>query len=109
MLPRPEILLLILGCLAVTILPRVFPLLMIDKVSPGPRALTWLRYVVPAVIVSLLFQDVLTGAEGMLNPLPIAKIIATVAALFIAFVSRSIIWTVVGSIGCYAFLKILLP
>ena len=102
---RFDVLLLILGCLAVTLPPRVLPLLIMHQFHLNPTILTWLRYVVPAVLVALLCREILNGPAGFLTPFPFAKILATLLACGLAYVQRSILGTTVGGVGCYALLN----
>ena len=102
---RLEVLLLILGCMAVTLPPRVLPLLIMHQFRLNPTVLAWLRYVVPAVLMSLLCQEVFSGTEALLTPIPYTKILAAILACVVAFMQRSILGTVLSGVGCYALLN----
>ena len=53
---RIEVLFLILGCMLVTIIPRVLPLIFAEKVSLSKKTRIWLKQVPPVVISALFFK-----------------------------------------------------
>lgn len=102
---RLEVLLLILGCMAVTIVPRVAPMLAAHRLRLPPAAVHWLGYVPAAVISALFFKEILL-VGGTLPQTPFEPhLVAGVLALAIAFASRSIGLTVIGGIAAYAMLN----
>ena len=105
---RPEILLLIIGCMAVTIVPRVLPLLVINRFKPPVIVLQWLNYAVPAIIAALLVDDLLNGTGTQIFVWLNSREVAGIIALIVAFVTRSIITTVLLSIASYSLLNLLL-
>lgn len=102
---RPEVLLLIVGCMAVTIVPRVLPLLAAHRLRLPPLAVAWLGYVPTAVISALFFKEIVL-VDGTLPGTPIEPhLLAGLVSLAIAFATRSIGLTVIGGIAAYAVLK----
>jgi branched-subunit amino acid transport protein len=98
---RPEILALILACAAVTVVPRVLPLVLLSRVRLPDWMLAWLAYVPVAVLAALLAIEVLVvdgrPALSAANPaLP-----AIIAALAVAGLSRSLIGTVMAGVGVF--------
>lgn len=96
---RLQVILLIIACLAVTIIPRVAPLLLARRLRLPPLLYAWLRFVPAAVISALFFKEILI-ADGALSPTG-APFIAGLIALAAAFIGRNIAATIV--IGVVAF------
>ncbi|MEX1082475.1 MAG: AzlD domain-containing protein [Halofilum sp. (in: g-proteobacteria)] len=108
MILRPEVVLLIAGCMLVTLVPRVLPLLGARRLRLPPLAIAWLGYVPVAVIAALLAGE-LVLADGRL-PATVAdpRLLAGMVTLGIAFASRSIMLTVIGGMATFALLSALL-
>lgn len=99
---RPEVLGLILACAAVTLVPRILPLLLARRFSLPPWFETWLGYVPVAVIGALLVDQVfLTGpADGfLLDP---QRLVAGVVALGVAVFTRSLGYSVIAGVVAFA-------
>ena len=98
---RPEILALILACAAVTIVPRVLPLVLLSRITLPAWALAWLGYVPVAVLAALLALEVLVvegrPAVSAANP----ALLAIVPTLASAAWTRSLIATAVSGVGLY--------
>jgi branched-subunit amino acid transport protein len=98
---RPEILILVLACAAVTAVPRVVPLVLLSRIALPEWLLAWLAYVPVAVLAALLAIEVLVvdgkPALSAANP----ALLAIVPALAVAGFTRSLIATVVAGIGAY--------
>jgi branched-subunit amino acid transport protein len=104
MIVRPEVLGLILACMAVTLLPRVLPMALIN-IAPLPRwFLAWLRHIPVAVIAALLFKEIAT-AGGELRHWQDPYLGGGVAALLVAFASRSIVISIVGGAAAFLLLR----
>lgn len=97
---RPEIMLLILGCMIVTVVPRVLPMILVNRLQLPRWFLLWLGYVPIAVISALFFREILltNGGWREWNDPYLAAGVLTLAA---AFVSRNILATVL--VGAVAF------
>ena len=98
---RPEILALILACAAVTAVPRVLPLVLLSKIELPRWLVAWLTFVPVAVLAALLAIEVLmVGGKPALstaNP----SLLAILAALAVAGLTRSLIATVLVGVGAY--------
>lgn len=105
---RPEILLLIGACLAVTIIPRVTPLLLAQRLRLPPWAEEWLAYVPVAVIAALFVDQVLLVGDAPGVQLSPAHLTAGLAALALAALTRSITATVIGGMATFALIGHLL-
>lgn len=98
---RPELLALILACAAVTVVPRVLPLVLLAKIELPRWLLAWLAYVPVAVLAALLAIEVLVvdGKPALSTANP--SLIAIVPALAVAAFTRSLIGTVVAGVGAF--------
>ncbi len=98
---RPELLALILACAAVTVVPRVLPLVLLAKIQLPRWLLAWLAYVPVAVLAALLAIEVLVvdgrPALSAANP----SLVAIVPALAVASLTRSLIGTVIAGLGAF--------
>ncbi len=105
---RPDVLLMILACMAVTIIPRVLPLVL-ARVIRLPRLLEeWLTYIPIAVIAALLTDQVLLVGEGPGISWSLPHVAAGIGALVIAAVTRSIALTVIGGVAMFAILQMVI-
>ena len=102
---RIEVLLLILGCMAVTVVPRILPMALLGRVELPRWFLLWLRFIPTAVISALLFKEVfLRGGEwrALADPYLVGGLVAVV----IAFLSRRIFVTVFGGAAVFYLLRL---
>jgi branched-subunit amino acid transport protein len=98
---RPEILALILACAAVTILPRVLPLVLLSRIALPAWVLAWLAYVPVAVLAALLALEVMVidGRPAVTTANP--ALLAILPALAVAALTRSLITTAAAGVGLY--------
>ncbi len=104
---RAEILILILLCMAVTVIPRIMPMVLVNKLKLPKWFLLWLEYVPVAVLSALFFKEVLL-LNGEMRAWDDPFLIAGLLALGIAFIVRNIFLTVLIGMGCYVLIKYLL-
>lgn len=102
---RPEIVILVTACMAVTLVPRVLPLLLARRLNLPAVVQEWLTYVPIAVIAALLVDQILLVGDrpGITWSLP--HVVAGAAAVLIAAASRSIALTVTGGVAVYAVMQ----
>lgn len=98
---RPELLALILACAAVTVVPRVLPLVLLAKIELPRWLRAWLAYVPVAVLAALLAIEVLVvdGKPALSTANP--SLLAIVPALAVAAFTRSLIGTVIAGVGAF--------
>ena len=98
---RPELLALILACAAVTVVPKVLPLVLLARIQLPRWLLAWLAYVPVAVLAALLAIEVLVvdgrPALSAANP----SLLAIAPALVVAALTRSLIGTVIAGVGAF--------
>lgn len=101
---RPEILALILACAAVTVVPRVLPLVVLSRMQLPSWALGWLAYVPVAVLAALLALEVLVVDGRAAMTFSNSALLAILPALLVAALTRSLIATAVVGVGLYGLL-----
>lgn len=102
---RPEILILILACAAVTFLPRVLPLALLSRFNLPKWLLRWLAYVPIAVLAALLAQSVLISDGAIDLSMNNLGLLAVIPTLLVALRTRSLIWTVLTGVASMALLR----
>ena len=102
---RPEILIMILGAAAVTIVPRVLPLVVLARMQLPPALKAWLAYVPIAILAALLAGE-LALEQGAIA-LKWRDLAAVLPVLAIAATTRSLIGAVVAGVGVMALLRAL--
>lgn len=104
---RPEVLLAILLCVAVTVIPRVLPLALARRMRLPPLVQAWLTYVPVAVIAALLVDQVLLVGDrpGITWSWP--HVTAGITVVAIAASSRSITLTVVGGVAVFSVMQLM--
>lgn len=97
---RPEILLLILACMAVTIVPRVAPMALVNRLRLPAWFLAWLSYIPVSVISALFFREAFLSA-GAWRSWDDPYLVAGMLTLAVAFLCRNFFLTAV--IGAFIF------
>jgi len=85
-----KIILLIFGMTVVTYIPRVFPLLSLNKIKLHPKIKRWLELVPPAVLAALLFPTILAPQGFISLDLSNKYLIASIPTILIGSLSRSL-------------------
>lgn len=101
---RTEIIFLVLGCLAVTIIPRILPMIFADKLVLHRKIRLMLRYIPIAVLSVLFFKEILL-TDGELRAWDDPFFLAGCLSLAVAFIVRNIFWTVIIGLAIYLTLK----
>ena len=102
---RIEVLFLILGCMLVTIIPRVLPLIFAEKVSLSKKTRIWLKQVPPVVISALFFKEILLADGKWLPHFNDFYTWAGMFALLIGITTRNLLITVIAGILVFELLK----
>ncbi|GIP38370.1 branched-chain amino acid ABC transporter [Paenibacillus sp. J31TS4] len=88
----------ILGTSLVTFLPRVLPLLILNRLQLPDWGIRWLNYVPIAVMAALVGQELFLE-DGSLAPFPAnLEVIAAIPTFLMAILSRSLLGTVLVGI-----------
>jgi branched-subunit amino acid transport protein len=102
---RPEVLIVILGAAAVTLVPRVLPLVVLARLDLPDGLKAWLAYV-PIAILAALTAAELGLAQGALV-LKWRDLAAVIPVLAVVALTRSLIGAVVSGIVVMAALRAL--
>jgi len=86
----------LLGASAVTLLPRVLPLVLLSRIQLPEWGLRWLQHIPIAIMAALLTQELLIS-DGAFAP-SWMKLMAALPAFLVAYVSRSLLGTVLTGI-----------
>ena len=100
-----ELLLCIVGCAAVTALPRVLPIMFLSAESLPPLALRWLSFVPVAVMAALLGPDVLVQGGALALHADNIYLTAALPALLVGWWSKSFFGTIATGMGTVALLR----
>jgi branched-subunit amino acid transport protein len=102
---RPEVLMVIVGGAAVTLIPRVLPLVVLAKLDLPAGLKAWLAYV-PIAILAALTAGELTLSQGELA-LKWRELVAVAPVIAVVALTRSLIGAVVAGIAAIALLRAL--
>jgi len=101
---------LIAGMGAVTLIPRIVPMLLLPGMKLPKMAERWLSFIAPAIIAALLLQDLTLDRSSVAPALsiPNTNMFAAVPAFVVAFLTRNMMLTVIAGIASAAFLRFFL-
>lgn len=88
------IFIIIIGMAFVTILPRVVPSFIVDKLELKPWLNRWLNAIPYAALGALIFPGILMVKEGS----PIIGVIGGIVAIILAYLGMNVIFVVFGAI-----------
>lgn len=97
--------LLIIACGLVTFIPRVTPFILSKKVTFSPFWKKFMTYIPMCILTALLIQNLLIVENGKLTTLNIENLIVTLPTVFVAFVTKSLMWTVIFGIFAMMFVR----
>jgi branched-subunit amino acid transport protein len=102
---REYVLVIVLGAAAVTLLPRVLPLVLLARVALPQWLRTWLSQVPVAILAALLAQEVLFAGGRMVPFTQNLAVAAIVPVLLVAAFTRSLIGAVAAGVVTMAVLR----
>ncbi len=103
---RTEVLLIILGTAAVTVIPRVLPLVLLSRIRLPESVVRWLSFVPIAVLGALLAQAVVLPDGRFSLPPQNLAMIAIIPVFAIAVRTKSLVGTVLGGVAVMALLRL---
>jgi len=101
------ILLIILGCAAVTWIPRVVPFMVIRKMALPKAVEKWLSYIPVCIFAALIADSMLMEGETALPALDWTVLAAGVPTLAAAVWTKSLSITVIVGVVCMAGVRLL--
>lgn len=96
---------LIIAMAIVTFLPRFIPLVFFSKREISPAFSRWMTYIPVSIFAALVASDIFFWNESFnLNPLLNIKLIPSIVVLFVAYKTKSLLWSmIIGIIGITLF------
>jgi branched-subunit amino acid transport protein len=102
---RTQVFLIITGAAAVTLIPRIVPLVLLSRIDLPQGVVRWLGFVPIAVLAALLAQAVVMPDGQLSWPPENLAMIAIVPVLAVAVRTKSLITTVAGGVAMMALLR----
>jgi branched-subunit amino acid transport protein len=105
---RQYVLLIVLGGAAVTLMPRVLPLLLLSRVTLPRWLRIWLSQVPVAILAALLAQELAFQGGALVLPFTLARnlpALAILPVLLVAALTRSLIGAVAAGVAAMALLR----
>lgn len=92
---------LIISMALVTFIPRFFPMILLAKREISPAFSRWMSYIPVSIFAALVASDIFFWEDGFnLNILDNIKLLPSAVVLFIAYKTKSLLWSMVtGIIG----------
>ncbi len=94
--------LLVLGMCLVTMIPRILPVFIVDRVQFPNWVTSWLKGVPYAALGALIFPGILTVEKGTIS----VGLIGGIVAIILSILRLHIIFVVFGSIGTVLIMKL---
>ncbi|MEH6938522.1 AzlD domain-containing protein [Bacillus sp. JJ664] len=94
--------LLVLGMCLVTMIPRILPVFIVDRVQFPNWVTSWLKGVPYAALGALIFPGILTVEKGNIS----VGLLGGIVAIILSILRLHIIFVVFGSIGTVLIMKL---
>lgn len=78
----------------ITYLLRLAPILLMERIVIGGRALQALRFVPPAVLSAIIFPELLLPGGTLDISLGNERLLAGLLAALVAWISKNVLWTI---------------
>ncbi|HEY4566026.1 AzlD domain-containing protein [Planococcaceae bacterium Storch 2/2-2] len=92
-----NILIIIIGGMIVTALPRILPIAILSQMELPSWFMNWLKFIPIAILTAILVQELVPLGEGETwNP---NHLFATVVSFIVGFWTKSLLWTVIAGVG----------
>ena len=98
---------LILGCMIVTLLPRIIPFIFVRSVQMPEVVLKWLSYIPVCILTALVTESMLQDTDSLLS-FDWYVVIALIPTLITAIWTKSLSLTVIIGVVCMALLRFFL-
>ena len=98
-----DIILVIFGAALVTYIPRYFPILLFKDAELPVWFQKWMGYLPISIFAALIATDVFFWGESLeLNPLTNSKLLPSLITIFIAYKTKSMIYSILGGVFAIA-------
>ncbi|RAK11855.1 branched-subunit amino acid transport protein [Halanaerobium saccharolyticum] len=102
-----KFMLMIVGMVIVTFIPRVLPLALLGKKELPEKVVLWLSFIPAAVLAALLAPSILLKNGSLYLSLENTSLIAFFPTLLVAYKTKSIFYTVSGGLIFYLLISFL--
>jgi len=101
-----SVLLIILGCAAVTFVPRVIPFIVIRNIELPQVVVKWLSFIPICIFTALIVDSFIVNDESLLS-IDWGILVAIIPTLLVAIWTKSLSVTVIVGIVCMATVRFL--
>lgn len=98
---------LILGCMIVTLLPRIIPFIFVRSVRMPEVVLKWLSYIPVCILTALVTESMLLETGSLLR-FDWYVVIALIPSIITAIWTKSLSLTVIIGVACMALLRFIM-
>lgn len=99
-----EYLLLLLGCMLVTVIPRVMPFILVRNFTVPEPVEKWLSYLPVCIFTGLIVENLLTASTAGMH-VNWTVLAASIPTLFIALFTKSLLTTVLAGVFLMAAIR----
>lgn len=94
-----HVMILIVGMAVVTFIPRFLPILLLSKKEISPSFSRWMSFIPVSIFAALVASDVFFW-EGsfQLHPIQNIKLLPSVLVLFVAYRTKSLLWSMITGV-----------
>jgi len=108
MISNTSFFLLLIGCTLVTFIPRVIPFLVARNFTISTSVEKWLSYLPVCIFTGLIVESLLeTGGSNSIS-INWEALLATIPTIIVAFLSKSLLTTVLFGVVCMAVVRLVL-
>ncbi|WP_454191515.1 AzlD domain-containing protein [Paenibacillus sp. Marseille-Q7038] len=98
---------LIIGCMLVTLLPRIIPFIFVRSVQMPEVVLKWLSYIPVCILTALVTESMLQDTGSLLR-FDWLVVIALIPSVITAIWTKSLSLTVIIGVACMALLRFMM-
>lgn len=100
--------LLVIGCTLVTFIPRIIPFLVARNFTISAPVEKWLSYLPVCIFTGLIVESLLESNGSNSIHINWEALLATIPTILVAFLSRSLLTTVLFGVVCMAIVRLIM-
>ncbi|WP_312096010.1 AzlD domain-containing protein [Niallia sp.] len=108
MMSNSSFFLLLIGCTLVTFIPRIIPFLVVRNFTISKPVEKWLSFLPVCIFTGLIVESLLKTDGGSSIGINWEALLATIPTILVAFLSKSLLTTVLFGVVCMAVVRLLL-
>lgn len=94
-----HVLILIIGMAVVTYIPRFLPILLLSKKEISPSFSRWMSFIPVSIFAALVASDVFFWEGSFeLDPIENIKLFPSILVLFVAYKTKSLLWSMITGV-----------